>query len=70
MKYTSRAFRPGATMFGPALFLFAIIIIFKLISEAYQLPWRNWLARLTVNQEVGGSSPPGSDSFFSLILFL
>ncbi len=24
------------------------------------LPWRNWLARKTVNLEVGGSSPPGS----------
>ncbi|KAI8889801.1 hypothetical protein K501DRAFT_169884, partial [Backusella circina FSU 941] len=29
-----------------------------------ELLWRNWLARLTVNQEVGGSSPPRSDSFF------
>ena len=25
-----------------------------------QLPWRNWLARSTVNRKVGGSSPPGS----------
>ena len=25
------------------------------------LPWRNWLARSTVNRKVGGSSPPGSD---------
>ena len=24
------------------------------------LPWRNWLARSTVNRKVGGSSPPGS----------
>ena len=24
------------------------------------LSWRNWLARKTVNLEVGGSSPPGS----------
>ena len=24
-----------------------------------QLPWRNWLARSTVNRKVGGSSPPG-----------
>ncbi len=25
--------------------------------------WRNWLARLTVNQEVGSSSLPGGDGF-------
>lgn len=25
-------------------------------------PWRNWLARLTVNQEVGSSSLPGGDA--------
>ena len=25
-----------------------------------RLPWRNWLARSTVNRKVGGSSPPGS----------
>jgi hypothetical protein len=24
--------------------------------------WRNWLARLTVNQEVGSSSLPGGDA--------
>ena len=30
------------------------------------LPWRNWLARSTVNRKVGGSSPPGSDDLFSL----
>ena len=31
-------------------------------------PWRNWLARLTVNRKAGGSSPPGApeeNSFFS-----
>ena len=22
------------------------------------LPWRNWLARSTVNRKIGGSSPP------------
>ena len=27
-------------------------------------PWRNWLARLTVNQEVGSSSLPGDVSFW------
>ena len=26
--------------------------------------WRNWLARLTVNQEVGSSSLPGGDALF------
>jgi hypothetical protein len=31
--------------------------------------WRNWLARLTVNQEVGSSSLPGGDEFsFCLLL--
>ncbi|ORE19131.1 hypothetical protein BCV71DRAFT_234335 [Rhizopus microsporus] len=35
-------------------------------SARDQLLWRNWLARLTVNQEVGGSSPPRSVSFFVL----
>ena len=30
-----------------------------------KLPWRNWLARSAVNRKVGGSSPPGSDIFFS-----
>ena len=29
-----------------------------------RLPWRNWLARSTVNRKVGGSSPPGSDDFY------
>lgn len=29
-------------------------------------PWRNWLARLTVNQEVGSSSLPGDVSFLSI----
>ena len=28
--------------------------------------WRNWLARLTVNQEVGGSSPPEGVTFAAL----
>ena len=26
-------------------------------------PWRNWLARSAVNRKVGGSSPPGDDTF-------
>ena len=30
------------------------------IFVSAQLPWRNWLARSTVNRKVGGSSPPGS----------
>ena len=29
-------------------------------SATHMLPWRNWLARSTVNRKVGGSSPPGS----------
>ena len=34
-------------------------------------PWRNWLARLTVNQEVRGSSPRGGGvPFFFFGLFL
>lgn len=34
------------------------------------LLWRNWLARLTVNQEVGGSSPPRSDDFFLHLFYV
>ena len=34
-----------------------------------QLPWRNWLARSTVNRKVGGSSPPGSEEFCISVLF-
>lgn len=32
-------------------------------SNKKHLPWRNWLARPTVNREVRGSSPRGRDSF-------
>ena len=34
------------------------------------LPWRNWLARSTVNRKVGGSSPPGSDDFITNLHFI
>ncbi|KAJ5527576.1 hypothetical protein N7513_011735 [Penicillium frequentans] len=34
-------------------------------SSNKKSPWRNWLARLTVNQEVGSSSLPGDASFLS-----
>ena len=34
------------------------------IFVSAQLPWRNWLARSTVNRKVGGSSPPGSETLF------
>ena len=34
-------------------------------------PWRNRLARSAVNRKVGGSSPPGGESFFNyFFLFL
>ena len=33
------------------------------------LPWRNWLARSTVNRKVGGSSPPGSEFFYKEVQF-
>ncbi|KAJ5482118.1 hypothetical protein N7475_000930 [Penicillium sp. IBT 31633x] len=33
-------------------------------------PWRNWLARLTVNQEVGSSSLPGDVLFVFVKLIL
>ena len=43
---------------------------FHQTSQSHQLeyklihpPWRNWLARSTVNREVGGSSPPGGVDF-------
>ena len=33
--------------------------VLDLLCAEYQIPsWRNWLARSTVNREVGGSSPP------------
>ena len=33
-------------------------------SFLHMSPWRNWLARSTVNRKVGGSSPPGDGCFF------
>ena len=33
-----------------------------------ELPWRNWLARSTVNRKVGGSSPPGSENSFGFAI--
>ena len=33
-------------------------------------PWRNRLARLTVNQEVGSSNLPGDDLFFLSFSFV
>ena len=41
---------------------------FDLLQEVAS-PWRNRLARLTVNQEVGSSSLPG-DAFFALFSLL
>ena len=38
------------------LFLHLYILMYFVHQH---LPWRNWLARSTVNREVGGSSPPG-----------
>ena len=35
-----------------------------------KLPWRNRLARSTVNRKVAGSSPAGSDSFVTPRIFL
>ena len=34
------------------------------LNELNLSPWRNRLARLTVNQKVGGSSPPGDVKYF------
>ena len=45
-----------------------IKIIFIKNSLSTKSPWRNRLARLTVNQKVGGSSPPGDDFFVSTYL--
>ena len=38
-------------------------------SCLHMSPWRNWLARSTVNRKVGGSSPPG-DGYFCPFLVL
>ncbi len=35
-------------------------MIDNFLQKLSKLPWRNWLARSTVNRKVGGSSPPGS----------
>ena len=39
------------------------------IFKFHVLPWRNWLARSTVNRKVGGSSPPGSELYYQKIQF-
>ncbi len=39
-------------------------------SPCIWLPWRNWLARSTVNRKVGGSSPPGSGLFLNYFSLL
>ncbi|RUS21131.1 hypothetical protein BC937DRAFT_93540 [Endogone sp. FLAS-F59071] len=39
---------------------FILILLSHRPFATDELLWRNWLARLTVNQEVGGSSPPRS----------
>ena len=39
------------------------------IFKFHVLPWRNWLARSTVNRKVGGSSPPGSELYYHKIQF-
>ena len=41
----------------------SLIIRLPLLTFNKSSPWRNWLARLTVNQEVGSSSLPGDVSF-------
>ena len=40
------------------------------IFVSAQLPWRNWLARSTVNRKVGGSSPPGSENSFGFAIYI
>ena len=35
-----------------------------------QPPWRNRLARSAVNRKVGGSSPPGGETLFNILLLL
>ncbi len=41
-------------------------VVSCLADECYLLPWPNWIRRLTTNQEIGGSSPPGG-AFFVFI---
>ena len=47
-------------------------IIFTAVLNARSIksPWRNRLARLTVNQKVGGSSPPGDVKLFFTLQLL
>ena len=68
-------------MFKYALCTYRFINAF-IISEIYQdvnlehfqsgikPPWRNRLARSAVNRKVGGSSPPGGEILFCIVLSL
>lgn len=46
-----------------------IIDVVKKIIIKTGVPWRNWLARSTVNREVGSSTLPGTVFFFGFLVF-
>ena len=50
----------------------SLYVLFLLIenSSSKRPPWRNWLARLTVNQEVESSSLSGGVSYFCTAQFI
>ncbi|PWA00846.1 hypothetical protein BB558_003071, partial [Smittium angustum] len=66
----STDYQPGDTRYQNSLTLSgragdcSLIVISRSLVQirvfGYLLPWRNWLARLTVNQEVASSSLAGS----------
>ena len=59
MKYTKKV---HSYAYNPFWDVFAYIGSYTSMKNWQNrvLPWRNWLARSTVNRKVGGSSPSGS----------
>ena len=67
-KYTKKV---HSYAYNPFWDVFAYIRSYRSMKkwQTRELPWRNWLARSTVNRKVGGSSPPGSEFFYREVQF-